>query len=88
MSLPEKTKKQDNEYIVEKLSNLQIEEGTQQYRVKKYYRAKDVAKYFSIGLSSVWLFAKQGKFKAYKISDKVTVFNIDEVEKALFGGEQ
>ncbi|MFK5937794.1 MAG: helix-turn-helix domain-containing protein [Sulfurimonas sp.] len=46
---------------------------------KKYLRAKETAEYLSIGLSTVWLYAKQGKLTPKKISARVTVFDIDEV---------
>ncbi|MFX4218976.1 helix-turn-helix transcriptional regulator [Aliarcobacter butzleri] len=49
-------------------------------------RAKELAKYLGIGLSTVWLYAKQGKITPKKISDKITVFNVEDVEKALIGG--
>ncbi len=55
---------------------------------KKKYRAKELAEYLGIGLSTVWLYAKQGKIKPQQISSRVTVFDIDEVEKALFGGAE
>ena len=50
---------------------------------KKYLRAKKVAKYMGIGLSTVWLYAKQGKLTPIKISSRVTVFDINEVDKFL-----
>lgn len=52
---------------------------------KKYYRAKEVAKLLGIGLSTVWLYAKQGKITPKKLSERVTVFDIDEVNN-LFSG--
>ena len=51
---------------------------------KKYLRAIEVAEYCSIGLSTVWLYAKQGKLHPKKLSPRVTVFHIDEVN-SLFG---
>lgn len=51
--------------------------------LKKLYRAKELAKYLGVGLSTVWLYAKQGKIKPIKISSGVTVFKIEDVEKAL-----
>ncbi|MFW3373105.1 helix-turn-helix transcriptional regulator [Aliarcobacter butzleri] len=62
---------------------------------QKFMRAKELAKYLGIGLSTVWLYAKQGKITPIKLSDKVTAFyldeinkkfGIDEVEKSLNGG--
>ena len=52
---------------------------------EKYKRAKGLAKYLGIGLSTVWLYAKQGKITPKKLSPRVTVFEVAEVEKALFG---
>ncbi|RBQ27984.1 helix-turn-helix transcriptional regulator [Aliarcobacter vitoriensis] len=53
---------------------------------QKFMRAKELAKYLGIGLSTVWLYAKQGKITPKKISGKITVFNVEDVEKALIGG--
>ena len=55
-------------------------------QTKKFMRAKELAKYLGIGLSTVWLYAKQGKITPKKISERVTVFEVTEVEKALIGG--
>ena len=49
---------------------------------KKFMRAKELSEHLSIGLSTVWLYAKQQKITPIKLSEKVTVFNIAEVEKA------
>lgn len=49
----------------------------------KYLRALDVSKYLSIGKSTVWLYAKQGKLTPIKISSRVTVFDINEVNKLI-----
>ena len=48
---------------------------------KKYLRAKETAEYLSIGLSTVWLYAKQGKLTGKKLSPRVTVFSIEEINK-------
>jgi len=53
---------------------------------KKYLRAKDVAEYLSIGLSTVWLYAKEGKLSPRKISNRVTVFDIEELNNLLVEG--
>lgn len=47
---------------------------------KGYLRAKNAAQYLDIGLSTLWLFASQGKFTPIKLSDKCTVFAIEELE--------
>ena len=63
--------------------NTTIEEKLiKKYNVsKKNYRAKEVAHYLGIGLSTVWLYAKQGKLKPIKISSRVTVFKIEDIDK-------
>jgi len=43
-------------------------------------RAKDVSTYGSIGVSTVWLYAKQGKLTPIKVSKGITVFDRNEVE--------
>ncbi|SFV53162.1 hypothetical protein MNB_SV-14-741 [hydrothermal vent metagenome] len=53
---------------------------------RKCLRANEVAQYAGIGLSTVWHFAKIGKLTPKKISARVTVFDIDEVD-ALINGE-
>lgn len=52
---------------------------------KKYMRAKEMAKHLSIGLSTLWLYQKKGMITSKKLSERVTVFEVAEVEKALFG---
>ncbi len=59
----------------------------EQYKIAKFMRAKQLAEHLGIGLSTVWLYVKQGKITPKKISDRVTVFEVAEVEKALLGGE-
>ena len=51
----------------------------------KYMRAKELASYLSIGLSTVWAMAKAKRITPLKASERVTVFNVADVEKALFG---
>lgn len=42
-------------------------------------RAKQVAKEFSIGVSTLWKYVKDGKIKAYRVTDGVTVFDKEEI---------
>ncbi|WP_323657904.1 helix-turn-helix transcriptional regulator [Aliarcobacter butzleri] len=51
----------------------------------KFKRAKDLAKHLGVGLSTIWKWSKDGKIKPIKLSERVTVFNVLDVEKALFG---
>jgi predicted DNA-binding transcriptional regulator AlpA len=37
-------------------------------------RAKEASKYLGIGLSTLWLYARQGKIKPIKLSPRVTIF--------------
>jgi hypothetical protein len=48
-------------------------------------RAKRIAEEFDIGLSTVWLYAKQGKLTPIQVTERVTVFDTQEV-LALFNG--
>jgi len=43
-------------------------------------RAKDASKYLACGVSTLWLWVKQGKIKAYKLSDRVTIFKRSELD--------
>ena len=51
--------------------------------IPKFLRAKGVAKYFGIGESTVWYYLKIGKIKSKKISERVTLFDLEEIEQAL-----
>lgn len=55
-------------------------------QTKKYMRAKELANHLGIGLSTVWLWNKQGKITSKKLSERVTVFEVAEVEASLIGG--
>ena len=48
-------------------------------------RPKQVAQNYGVGLSTVWLYIKQGKLKATKISGKVTVLDTEELEQFFNG---
>lgn len=60
-------------------------EALKELEVKKYMRAKELAKHLSIGLSTVWLLSSQKRITAIKLSERITVFEVSAVEKALFG---
>lgn len=61
-------------------------EQFQTLQTKKYMRAKELASHLGVGLSTIWLWNKQGKITSKKLSERVTVFEVAEVEKALFDG--
>lgn len=48
-------------------------------QTKKLYRAKEVSQLLGIGLSTVWLYSNQGKLKPIRLSSKVTVFSIEDI---------
>lgn len=54
---------------------------TQRYIEQEQLRAKDVAVYLGIGLSTVWLFAKQGKLRPVKLGARTTVFLKSEIDE-------
>ena len=49
----------------------------------KFLRAKGIARYFDIGESTVWYYLNKGMFTSKKISPRVTLFDVNEVEQAL-----
>lgn len=52
-------------------------------QTQKYLRAKEMAKYLQCGISTIWLYSKQGKLTPKKPSPRVTLFSIDEAEKLM-----
>ena len=50
-------------------------------------RAKDVAEYIGIGLSTVWLYAKQGLLKPINLSPRVTVFKKSDIDAFIASRE-
>lgn len=51
--------------------------------IKQNMRAKEAHKYLGVGLSTLWLYVKQGKIRAYKLSDRVTIFKKDELDALI-----
>lgn len=50
---------------------------------KHNFRAKEAAKYLGVGLSTVWLYAKQGKLNPIKLSERVTIFKKDDLDRFI-----
>lgn len=46
----------------------------------RYLRDKAAAQYLSVGVSTIWLYTKQHKIKAIKLSERVTVWSTDELD--------
>ena len=43
-------------------------------------RPKEAHKYLGVGLSTLWLYVKQGKLKPIKLSDIVTIFKKSDLD--------
>ena len=48
--------------------------------VSENMRAKEASKYLGVGLSTIWLYAKQGKITPIKLSERVTIFKRSDIE--------
>ena len=46
---------------------------------------KDLSIHLKISKATLWKWVKEGKIQSIKVSERVTLFNVAEVEKALFG---
>jgi len=46
-------------------------------------RAKEASKYLGIGLSTIWLYVKQGKLHPIKLSPRVTIFKRAELDEFI-----
>ena len=53
-------------------------------QLPKFMRAKQLSKHLSISISTILLYLRQGKIKSKKVSSYITLFEVSEVEKALF----
>ena len=49
-------------------------------------RAKQAASYLSCGVSTIWLWAKQGKITPIKLSERVTIFKKEDLDNFIAGG--
>lgn len=50
------------------------------------YRPREVSKLLGCGLSTVWLYIKQGKLKSYKLSERVTIVKHKDLDAFINGG--
>ncbi len=46
----------------------------------RYLRDKAAAQYLGVGVSTIWLYTKQRKIKAIKLSERVTVWSTEELD--------
>jgi excisionase family DNA binding protein len=49
-------------------------------------RPKEASKYLAIGNSTLWLYAQQGKLHPIKLSERVTVFKKEDLDKFIQKG--
>lgn len=49
-------------------------------------RMKALSKHIGIPVSTLYLYISKGRFSGIKVSEKVVVYDVAEVERALFGG--
>jgi len=48
--------------------------------MEEHLRPKEAHKYLGIGLSTLWLYIKQDKIKAIKLSDRVTILKKSDLD--------
>ena len=48
-----------------------------------HMRAKEASKYLGVGLSTIWLYVKQGKINTVKLSDRVTIFKRKDLDNFI-----
>ncbi|RRS32847.1 MAG: hypothetical protein P794_00200 [Epsilonproteobacteria bacterium (ex Lamellibrachia satsuma)] len=46
-------------------------------------RAKEASTYLAVGLSTIWLYVKQGKLTPIKLSDRVTIFKKADLDRFI-----
>ena len=49
----------------------------------EHMRAKEASKYLGVGLSTIWLYVKQGKINTVKLSDRVTIFKRKDLDNFI-----
>jgi len=54
-----------------------------QSMIKTNYRPKEASEYLGVGLSTVWLYIKQGKLQTKKISNRVTIIEKIELDNLI-----
>ena len=61
--------------------------GHKKPRLTENMRAKGAAEHLGVGLSTVWLYAKQGKINPIKLSDRVTIFKKEDLDRFIENAE-
>ncbi|WP_373033425.1 helix-turn-helix domain-containing protein [Sulfurovum sp.] len=52
---------------------------------KQNFRPKEAAEFLGVGLSTIWMYVKQGKIKTTKLSERVTIIQRKELEIFMGG---
>ena len=48
-------------------------------------RAKEASKYLGVAKSTLWLYVSQKKIRAIKLSPKVTIFKVEDLDTFIAG---
>ncbi len=51
--------------------------------MKENFRAKEAATYTGLAISTIWLYAKQGRLHPIKLSPRITVFKKEDLDKLI-----
>ncbi|WP_298693582.1 helix-turn-helix domain-containing protein [uncultured Sulfuricurvum sp.] len=51
--------------------------------MNEHFRDKQAAQYLGVGVSTVWLYAKQGKLHPIKLSPRVTIFKKSDLDALI-----
>lgn len=51
--------------------------------IKKCFRPKEVAKYLGVSLATFWNYVQDGKIQTKKLSTRVTIVTIEELESFI-----
>lgn len=54
--------------------------------IQENFRAKQAAQYLGVGVSTIWLYAQQGKLQPIKLSARVTIFKRSDLDTLSNGG--
>lgn len=47
------------------------------------FRVKEAAKYLGVAVNTIWQYSKEGKIKAVKLSDRVTIWTKSELDRFI-----
>lgn len=59
---------------------MHMQADTQQLKIRQHLRDKQAAAWLGVACSTLWMYVRQGKVKSIKLSPKVTVFAVSDLE--------